>query len=180
MAPTPRHRAVAVVALAAALTLGGCLRPREMGPSVPWARSHLVPRRSASPATVTSTYEHTPALEWRRFAMGQAYSPAFTLFGPPGPTACWRALTGATALPASGAGLPTRDLRSTGPSGTGVAGLPVLSAAQLLLWSHEDIPETLVSSAAGLSSGAAGCSTNVFAYVRLGLGSSVDPVTVLR
>lgn len=176
MAPVLRRAAVALFAVP--LTLAGCLGPRGMGPGVPWTRSHLV--LPSAPPAVTSTYEHTPELEWRRFAIGQAYSPAASLFGPPGPMACRRMAQGITGVSTGGAPAPPLDLRSTGVSGTGVGGLPVLNAFHLLMWSHENVAGTMVSSAAGLSNGADACAMNVFAYVRLGLGSSLDPVTVVR
>lgn len=173
MAPMLRRAGAAL-----ALALAGCLGPRGMGPGVPWTRSHLV--LPSAPPSVTSAYEHTPELVWRRFAIGRAYSPAFSLFGPPDPTPCSGTARSFAGLPGGGAAPPTRDLRSTGVSGTGVADLPFLNASQLLWYSHENIAGTMVSSAAGMSSDADRCWTNVFAYVRLGLGSSLDPVTVVR
>ena len=155
-----------------ALCVMGCsLLP---GPVTP---RHTQGRTLRSPPTqgVTSRYEHTPSLEWRRHAVGQPHSLGSALFTRLGAPACDPVPMGfARVLPVT-EGVSVGTVKRMGPLGFGLAGLP--SAGGL---PAPPTPEAMLETTSRMASTGQACRPSLFAFVRFGMGPAYAPVTVLR
>jgi len=179
MVPFPPIRRAALLAALLTLPLSAtaCHRAMDTGLALAGMRRGIAPR---SPAAVTSAYEHTPSLEWRRYAVGRPYSPAYSLFQGVGPSSCSPVPQGLSRVLPVAEGLPAHDLQEIGPLSVGVAGVPVMTAAQLLASGRHGLAQNMLERTSWLATSGEGCTLNVFAYARLGIGASNEPVAVLR
>jgi hypothetical protein len=177
VATSQRRLILAFLALLAALALAACARPMGVGSAIGDDRRWI--RVTAPKRVMVSTYERTPAFEWRRFAMGPPSAPALSLFQGP-LQSCAPAPQGlAGVLPVPGT-VPTRDVQGIGPLGVGVAGAPTMDLAAFLSPANQTTTWSMLERASWLGVTGTECAGNVFAYVRLGLAGSAEPVAVAR
>ncbi|MBM4372914.1 MAG: hypothetical protein FJ098_14770 [Deltaproteobacteria bacterium] len=177
VATSQRRLVLAFLALLAALALTACARPMGVDTRVGGDRWWF--RLSAPKRVMVSTYERTPAFEWRRFVIGPPSSPALSLFRGPYPS-CAAAPRG-SAQGLSGPGtLATRDVAGVGPLGAGVAGAPTMDLGAFLDPERQTLTWSMLERASWLGVTGDDCGGSVFAYVRLGLAGSMEPVAVAR
>lgn len=196
----PLSRVAPLGALMSALALSGCAlipgprtllegTPERAVPSVTdGARvSSTAPRRTtASPSAgaarpgIASSYEHTPLLAWSRYAVGNPASPALSVFRSLSPSPCAPVPMGVGRVLPVPEGLPARDLHALGPLHVGVAGVPVVTATDLVARGESEFTAGMLDRTSRLGTTGDGCGLNVFAYIRLGLGTPNEPVAVLR
>lgn len=175
VASSKRRLILAALALLGALLATGCAR--RMGPAPDLAGARRAIRVTAPKKVLVSTYERTPALEWRRFAIGQPSAPVHSLFqGSRAP--CTLVPQGLTRVLAVPGGSPMRDLQTVGPVSVGVSGPPGTDFSRLFSSAGGAWAPGLLARVSYLGTNGNGCAGGIFAYVRLGLGGSYDPVAV--
>jgi len=175
VASSKRRLILTILALLGALLATGCVRPMGRGPE---SGGPLRFVRVTAPKTVlVSTYERTPALEWRRLAIGLPSAPYYSLFnGPEAP--CTLVPQGFTRVVAVPGGSPMHDVQHVGPLSVGIAGPPGTDLGAMFSLNSGMLVPNLLARASYLGTNANLCAGGIFAYVRLGLAGSYDPVAV--
>ena len=177
VATSQRRFILALLALLAALAVVGCARPMGIGTEVGGDRRWV--RVTAPKRVMVSTYERAPVFDWRRFIMGPPSSPALSLFQGPLQSCALvpQGLAGVLSVPGT---LPMQDVQRFGPVGVGVAGAPTMDLAAFLNPESRTLTWSMLERASWLGVTGDECAGNVFAYVRLGLAGSAEPVAVAR
>lgn len=132
-----------------------------------------------APATATSGYEYGPTLEWSRYALGRPFVAGFSLRDRMRHTSCVAVPQGLSRVLPAPEGTPAHDALRLGPVGVGVAGVPVGAVDEALGWRSGSLTGHMLERGTLMASRES-CATSVFAYARLGLVGSDDPVAVHR
>jgi hypothetical protein len=177
VATSQRRLILAFLVLLAALAVVGCARPMGLGTEVGGDRRWV--RVTAPKRVMVSTYERAPAFEWRRFAMGPPSAPALSLFQKP-LQSCALAPQGLAGVLSAPGTIPMRDVQEIGPLGVGVAPAPTLDLAAFLSPANQTLTWAMLERASWMGVTGNDCGGNVFAYVRLGLAGSAEPMAAAR
>lgn len=137
-----------------------------------------MPDRSAREGT--STYEHTPPLEWLAFSAGQPWVPSLVFLDAPGPRNCALAPHGVSRVLPVPEGAPARPLQRLGPFELGMAGVTALEVERLYAAGSADLAWRMMERTSRLSTRGEGCGFSAFLYVAAAGTSSTEPVMVNR
>jgi hypothetical protein len=132
-----------------------------------------------APPVTTSVYRHTPSKDWRDLVVGAPATPGPQIFARVSDDRCQSMSQGLERVLPVAEGLPASSLWSWGPLGVGVAGLPT-GDGTLEVPSGSALADAMLAHTSRVGTTGGDCRPNLFAYVRLGPGSGLEPVSVLR